>query len=176
VIKNKNYLPKNLKYLRLRSGKSQAHIASYLGKRSTAISSWEAGLSTPSIADMIHLSDFYGIYVGDLIGKDIAKGVFDESFRVIKKGEVSGEVSGEVLADVEDIEERWKEFVIKNKLGKEYLKYFDKTDKKKSNLNSSIAKKLEDDISQLRAKIIELESKFPLEFEKKSTATKNDES
>ncbi|MFP5039423.1 helix-turn-helix domain-containing protein [Parasediminibacterium sp. JCM 36343] len=66
------YFPTNLKFLRKNIGISQADIALQLDKRSTAISSWENGLSEPGIADLYKISNIFGIYVGDLIGKDLS--------------------------------------------------------------------------------------------------------
>lgn len=66
------YFALNLKFLRKKNGKSQAAIGVQLNKRSTAISSWENGLSEPSLDDLQKISDFFGVNIGDLIGIDIA--------------------------------------------------------------------------------------------------------
>ena len=66
-----SFLTINLKYLRKKSNKSQSDIALHVKKRGTAVSSWENGLSEPSITDLKLISDLFGVYIGDLIGKDL---------------------------------------------------------------------------------------------------------
>jgi transcriptional regulator with XRE-family HTH domain len=66
------YFKQNLKFLRKENNKSQADIGLQVNKRSTAISSWENGLSEPSLEDLQIVSDYFGIYIGDLIGMDMA--------------------------------------------------------------------------------------------------------
>jgi transcriptional regulator with XRE-family HTH domain len=66
-----NHLPNNLKFLRKKTGKSQADIALQVKKRGTAISSWENGLSEPSINDLLIIADYLGVNAGELIGVDI---------------------------------------------------------------------------------------------------------
>jgi transcriptional regulator with XRE-family HTH domain len=69
-----NYFSTNLKFLRKKSGKSQAEIALVVNKRTTAISSWENNLSEPSFEDVFKISDLFGIEVGVLLSIDLANG------------------------------------------------------------------------------------------------------
>lgn len=70
----KIFFSDNLKTLRGEKGETQASIASLVNKRATAISSWENGLSEPSFQDLVILSDYFGVSIGDLIGKNINDG------------------------------------------------------------------------------------------------------
>jgi transcriptional regulator with XRE-family HTH domain len=58
----------NLKYLRLKRGATQSSTAFALGKRSTAVSSWEAGLSAPPLSELPKIADYFGVSMCDLIG------------------------------------------------------------------------------------------------------------
>ncbi|MDP1810569.1 MAG: helix-turn-helix transcriptional regulator [Sediminibacterium sp.] len=88
-----NYLKENLKYIRKKLGKSQAEIALYMGKRATAISSWENGLSEPSIDDIQKLTDLFGVSIGDIIGIEIT-----DVYLNLDKG--SKEIAGNVHLNV----------------------------------------------------------------------------
>lgn len=62
----------NLKYYRKKHGKNQADIGFMVNKRGTAVSSWESNLSQPSLADVAIIADYFGVSVGDFIGKNMA--------------------------------------------------------------------------------------------------------
>lgn len=66
-----NYLPSNLRFLRILNGKSQSDIALQVKKKNTAISSWENGNSQPSLRDIEILSDFFGISTSDFVFKNL---------------------------------------------------------------------------------------------------------
>lgn len=69
-----NHFAQNLKWLRKNNHKSQNDIALVVGKRSTAISSWEHNLSEPSIDDLFKVSDYFGIRIGDLLDRPLDDG------------------------------------------------------------------------------------------------------
>ena len=58
-----------LRELRKEKGVFQQEIAALVGTSKMAVSHWEKGHSEPSIAQLIILSDFFGVSVDFLIGK-----------------------------------------------------------------------------------------------------------
>ncbi len=58
-----------LRELRKERGVFQQDIAAIVGTSKMAVSHWEKGHSEPSIAQLIILSDFFGVSVDFLIGK-----------------------------------------------------------------------------------------------------------
>ena len=58
-----------LRELRKEKGVFQQDIAALVGTSKMAVSHWEKGHSEPSIAQLIVLSDFFGVSVDFLIGK-----------------------------------------------------------------------------------------------------------
>ena len=58
-----------LRELRKEKGVFQQDIAALVGTSKMAVSHWEKGHSEPSIAQLIILSDFFGVSVDFLIGK-----------------------------------------------------------------------------------------------------------
>lgn len=62
------YLPKNLKYFRLKNGFSQPDIAKKFGyKDYTTVQKWESGKSDPPFKVVYGLSKMYGVSMNDLI-------------------------------------------------------------------------------------------------------------
>jgi transcriptional regulator with XRE-family HTH domain len=101
-IKNRIYLHENLKTFRLVRGENQSIIGDLVGKKYTAVSSWENGLSSPSLEDTVKIADHFGVYVGDFIGKKFGQGevvmISDPKF----EGDLSGEVVGDILIPVDE--------------------------------------------------------------------------
>ena len=58
-----------LKELRLEKNLSQSEVGKIVNMSKMAISHWESGHSEPSIAQLIELSNFFGVSVDFLIGK-----------------------------------------------------------------------------------------------------------
>ena len=58
-----------LKELRYEQRVSQQEIGKLVNSSKMAVSHWESGHSEPSIAQLIALSDFFGVTVDYLIGK-----------------------------------------------------------------------------------------------------------
>lgn len=58
-----------LKELRLEKKLSQSEVGKIVNMSKMAISHWESGHSEPSIAQLIELSNFFGVSVDFLIGK-----------------------------------------------------------------------------------------------------------
>lgn len=68
----KNNLAKNIKYLRKKRDVSQQQLAFHVKKRSTAVSSWEGGLSEPGINELLILSAFFMVSLDELVTADLA--------------------------------------------------------------------------------------------------------
>lgn len=66
-----NLFAKNLRYLRTRKGETQAGMAIHVGKGQTTIGNWETGVSQPSIEELLLLSNFFGVEIGNLIATDL---------------------------------------------------------------------------------------------------------
>lgn len=60
----------NLKILRSANNIGQKEIADLLNISIKTVSHWETGYCEPSIAQLIKLSDFFGISIDELVGKD----------------------------------------------------------------------------------------------------------
>lgn len=66
-----NLFAKNLKYLRIQKGETQSGMAIHVGKGQTTIGNWETGVSQPNIEELLLLSNFFGVDVGNLIAADL---------------------------------------------------------------------------------------------------------
>ena len=64
-----NKFSERLKELRIEQKVSQQELGKIVNSSKMAISHWESGHSEPSIAQLIILSDFFGVTVDYLIGK-----------------------------------------------------------------------------------------------------------
>ena len=62
--------PENLKYLRTANKIGQRDLANLLNISVKTVSHWETGYSEPSIAQLITLSNYFGISIDELVGKD----------------------------------------------------------------------------------------------------------
>ena len=60
----------NLKNLRTTSKVGQKELANLLNISVKTVSHWETGYCEPSIAQLITLSDFFGISIDELVGKN----------------------------------------------------------------------------------------------------------
>lgn len=60
----------NLKNLRSTNSIGQKDLANLLNISVKTVSHWETGYCEPSIAQLIALSDFFGITIDELVGKD----------------------------------------------------------------------------------------------------------
>lgn len=65
-------LAKNIRYLRLSHGMSQADLAARLGKKSyTTIQKWETGVAEPSIANVAKIAQIFGVSVDGITMTDL---------------------------------------------------------------------------------------------------------
>ncbi len=60
-----------LKELRIEKGCSQQDIGNFLCTTKMCVSHWERGNSEPSISQLIAISEFFGVSVDYLVGKEI---------------------------------------------------------------------------------------------------------
>lgn len=67
-----NNIGRNLKYLRKKSGLTQANIRSQLGITRSTWSNYENGITTPAIGDLISFSRHFGISLDELILHDLS--------------------------------------------------------------------------------------------------------
>jgi transcriptional regulator with XRE-family HTH domain len=69
------YFSRNLQYLRkkLPNKVSQERLAEEMDIKKPTLGSYESGRTEPKYADLIKLANYYGVNVGDLLTKDLAK-------------------------------------------------------------------------------------------------------
>ncbi len=77
------YLGRNIEFLRKRRSLTQTELAQHLGKRKSAISTYEKGISDPPLDTLKGLSDLFKVPLNDLIFKDIRHG-YDEISYLVK--------------------------------------------------------------------------------------------
>ena len=63
-----NYFGNRLKILRLKHNLSQIQLSRELHVSQSAISSWENGLSEPSLFKLVNVAKFFGVTIDYLIG------------------------------------------------------------------------------------------------------------
>ena len=89
----KNNFAKNLKFLRLQSGMTQQELGKKLNKDYSTIGKWELGQRSPTIEDLIKISEIFNVTLKELVTVNIIKNIpyeptTDEEFKniLIKKG------------------------------------------------------------------------------------------
>ena len=68
---NKNYLSKNLKYLRRKVGLRQYHVYESLDIKRSSWSGYETGRSVPPLDDLITFASYFGVTLDELVLQDI---------------------------------------------------------------------------------------------------------
>jgi len=68
-----NYFSKNLKFLRIKSGKNQTDIGLKLNKAHTTIGNWEKGISEPNFNEIDVIANLFEIPPGDLLYNNLEK-------------------------------------------------------------------------------------------------------
>lgn len=69
-LQGKNYFKDNLKMLRTEAGLGQVPLAQKLGVGKTSISTWENGLSEPTMSMLIKIADFFEVSIDYLVGRE----------------------------------------------------------------------------------------------------------
>ncbi len=67
------YFAKNLHFLRRKLGVTQSELSVYMNKAHTTIGNWEKRNSRPSIEELLELSQYFKVSVGDFLEKDLSK-------------------------------------------------------------------------------------------------------
>ena len=67
-----DFLEKNFKILRIKSGLNQAQLSISLGFSKGAWNNYERGKSTPSIGDLLKISKYFGLSPSKLLESDIS--------------------------------------------------------------------------------------------------------
>ena len=62
---------KNLKYLRLKSGRTQQELAELLDRKISSISEWESGKYTPRIGVLNDIASIFNVNIDDLMNVDL---------------------------------------------------------------------------------------------------------
>lgn len=65
------YLAQNLIYLRKQKGITQNEFAEIVGKERSTIAGWETGEKEPRLNTLIHIADYFGVTLDDLVLKDL---------------------------------------------------------------------------------------------------------
>lgn len=82
------YLAQNLKYLREQKRLSQQSLADEIGKvEQKAVSAWERGYRKPDIEMIIHLAQYFGVTLDELVLKDLRPSapVYVSNLRYLRK-------------------------------------------------------------------------------------------
>ncbi len=70
---NKNFLAKNLFFLRNSAKLKQHEIQDKLGIKRNTWSNWENEKSEPSLENLLKISDFFNVNIGDLVIEDFER-------------------------------------------------------------------------------------------------------
>ena len=66
-IFDKDILGVNIKHLRKQKGLTQNALSEIIGSKSTTLSNWEVGFSTPELEKVVLLSNYFGISIDNLV-------------------------------------------------------------------------------------------------------------
>jgi putative transcriptional regulator len=66
-----NYFYKNLKFLRLSNGMTQADLAKRLKKDYTTIGKWEKRERTPKLEEVIRIAEVFDVPLSEIITEDL---------------------------------------------------------------------------------------------------------
>jgi transcriptional regulator with XRE-family HTH domain len=87
---DKVFLGKNLKYLRKVFSLSQKEVGELVNKGQTTVGNWENKKSHPSIQELLIISNYFGLPVGDLLMTDVEKSGLVTEEMVLKSGKKKG--------------------------------------------------------------------------------------
>lgn len=72
ILKKNSFLSGNIKYIRTKNKLNQTQFAKLLDKKTSVISAYEKGETTPPLEIIFLLSDTFGISISDLIETDLS--------------------------------------------------------------------------------------------------------
>lgn len=96
---------KNLKYLRELKKLKQADMLDSCGFKQSTWNGYERGFSTPNVADLIKISDFFKVSEADLLHVDLSEGNLNKNEDAAKssiKGNLKGNPKGNLNYDYKD--------------------------------------------------------------------------
>lgn len=82
----KNFLPSNLKHLRLQSGMTQTELGKKINKDYSTIGKWELGERSPSTFDLFCIADIFNVSERDIVNKDLS--VLDQAQAKLSQQEI----------------------------------------------------------------------------------------
>ena len=72
-MKEKNFFPSNLEYLRKSKNLTQSNLAEKIKVDQTTIGRWEDGNREPTIGNVANIAEFFNVSLPDLLDKDLSK-------------------------------------------------------------------------------------------------------
>ena len=93
------YLAQNMKYLREQKKISQNGLAEIFKVSRSAVCNWESGKREPELSVLIHISDYFGVTLDDLIRKNLQPPIarYSENLRYLRK---KHDMTQQVIADL----------------------------------------------------------------------------
>lgn len=81
------YLAQNMKYLREQIKTSQNGLAEIFKVSRSAVCNWESGKREPELSVLIHIADYFGVTLDDLIRKNLQPPIarYSENLRYLRK-------------------------------------------------------------------------------------------
>ena len=72
-MKEENFFPRNLEYLRKSRNITQSKLASKIGVDQTTIGRWEDGNREPTVGNVSNIAKYFNVSIPDLLDKDLAQ-------------------------------------------------------------------------------------------------------
>ena len=88
------YLAGNLKFLRKKAAKTQDALSTELKIGRTTIANYEAGISEPSVENLLALANFYGVSLDNLLSKNMEDIVKSNEKDIILRSALPGQAVG----------------------------------------------------------------------------------
>lgn len=81
------YLAQNMRYLREQKKISQIGLAEIFEVSRGAVCNWESGKREPGLSVLIHIADYFGVTLDDLIRKNLQPSIarYSENLRYLRK-------------------------------------------------------------------------------------------
>ena len=72
-MKEENFFPRNLEYLRKSRNITQSELASKIGVDQTTIGRWEDGNREPTVGNVSNIAKHFNVSIPDLLDKDLSQ-------------------------------------------------------------------------------------------------------
>lgn len=112
LFKVANFFSENLVYLRDLVSLSQDDFAIHMKKSKRTIGNWENGKTEPSLSELVQLSTFFKVPVGELIGENLSNKPPDYLQQVLKRMD-TGLDAVEVIDTLKDVSSLLEELSLK---------------------------------------------------------------